>query len=245
MVPLATPASSAMSCTVTLRIPFRATTRMAASQMVCFRNSSTTSSFVRKMAGGYTAVTGQSMPVTDWSPYVILSAAKDLRMRSRCILRCFGVCAPQHDVVRTTSLQRERYARAAGDAVLRGGGVVRVVDHGVAVRVDAGVDAHLWRQRLAHHRVGGAEVDGDRERAEGDALDGERRAGARAGVAGHQPDHGVRRDGLAGGELEGDFHGTAGRGLGLGRGLGIRGLGAGRGDGGVVGGELRGGRLLG
>src|SRR5690349_8186075 len=49
MVPLATPASSAISCMVAAFIPLRAMTRMAASRMDWMRNSWTTSSLDRAM----------------------------------------------------------------------------------------------------------------------------------------------------------------------------------------------------
>ena len=62
----------------------------------------------------------------------------------------------------------------------------------------------LLREGLAHHRVGGAEVDAHGERGDVDAFDGEGRAGGFAGVAGDDvEDAGL--DGDAGREGDGEL----------------------------------------
>src|SRR5207253_1853149 len=83
--------------------------------------------------------------------------------------------------------------RAGRNIVLRGGEVGGRPSHGVAVAVDASFDAHRRRQRLAHHRVGGAEVERERERCEGEALDRGGGAAGLAGGAGVDEDRRVRR----------------------------------------------------
>src|SRR5947209_18795870 len=82
-------------------------------------------------------------------------------------------------------LQRQRNLRAVrGDAVLRCVRVGRVFRHGVAVGIEAGFDADSGGKGLAHHRVGGAEVDVEGGGWGGDPFDCGGGAGGRGGGGG-------------------------------------------------------------